>query len=422
MRELLENQMKRMPEMQIQDAVKFIFQSEYGPGHLLKNQDYAVKMLKEEIELTKQDQAEIVPISDDLVRLNLGGFSEADIPLIIEAMIKTAEGIKPDRKQFYRKLDELKEMNLFSKDELNSFLEDYVNRDSLMISHSDHYRALYQPHYRILKKEYAEDILNKGGKAMKIKLDIKAENHEIPAILTLPDVDEKSPVVVLCHGTGSNKDEAGNLYVELAEKLKCAGIASIRFDFIGNGDSTEDYIGYTLTSAVEDVKTVVNYIKNHSLLDEDRMGIVGFSQGGSVAALSVGEVEELKCMVGWSSALSLMSLADDEMRKTAETQGWAWLNFDFRSSVRLSKQWMDEAEKMDVLSVLSKRGLPLLGIAGTLDTVVPWECSKQMVEATHHPDSELMLVEGDHIFSVFEHDKVWPKVIEKTTEWLGKML
>ncbi|MBQ4343129.1 MAG: alpha/beta fold hydrolase [Erysipelotrichaceae bacterium] len=262
---------------------------------------------------------------------------------------------------------------------------------------------------------------------MKQKVMMKSLDaaYDIVSVVTIPDTDTKSenyPVVVLCHGTGSNKDEVGNLYVELASKLAETGIASVRFDFVGNGESKEDYIGYTLTSAVNDVKSAVEYIKQNPLLDETRMGIVGFSQGGSVAALSVGAIEEFKCMVGWSAALSLESLATDEMRKTADAQGWAWLDFDFRDSVRLSKQWMDETAEMDLLPILKERHLPMLGIAGTLDTVVPCECSKKMVEATNHPDSELYLVETDHIFSVFEHDKAWPKVIDKTVSWLKEQL
>ena len=138
--------------------------------------------------------------------------------------------------------------------------------------------------------------------------------------------------------------------------------------------------------------------------------------------LSVSEIEEFKCGVGWSAALTLIEMADEEMQKTAETQGWAWLNFDFRDSVRLSKQWMDEAAKMDLLPLLERRRLPLLAIAGTLDTVVPCACSEKMVKATHNPQSELMLVEGDHIFCVFEHDCVWKPVVEKTTVWLKEML
>ena len=259
---------------------------------------------------------------------------------------------------------------------------------------------------------------------MKQRIEIQSLSnlYEIPAVVTVPDTEGPHPVVVMCHGTGSNKDEAGNLYAALADSLEKQGIASIRFDFVGNGESKEDYIGYTLTSAVSDVKSVVDYIKKHPSLSEGRMGCVGFSQGGSVMVLSVSEMEEFKCGVGWSAALTLIEMANEEMRKTAETQGWAWLDFDFRDSVRLSKQWMDEASKMDLLPLLEQRGLPLLAIAGTLDTVVPCSCSEKMVEATHNPQSELMLVESDHIFSVFEHDRVWPEVIEKTTNWLKEML
>ena len=36
---------EKYPEMQIQDAVKLLFQSEFGPGHLLSNTDYARKYL-----------------------------------------------------------------------------------------------------------------------------------------------------------------------------------------------------------------------------------------------------------------------------------------------------------------------------------------------------------------------------------------
>lgn len=256
----------------------------------------------------------------------------------------------------------------------------------------------------------------------RIEIESLSKKYTIPSVVTIPDSKGPHPVVVMCHGTGSNKDEAGNLYVQLADSLEKQGIASIRFDFVGNGESKEDYIGYTLSSAVDDVKSVVEYIKQHPSLSEEHMGCVGFSQGGSVMVLSVSAIEEFKCGVGWSAALTLIEMADEEMRKTAETQGWAWLNFDFRDSVRLSKQWMDEASELDLLPLLEKRGLPLLAIAGTLDTVVDCACSEKMVKATHNSLSELMLVEGDHIFSVFEHDKVWPKVIEKTTVWLKEML
>ncbi len=151
--------LNKYPEMQIQDAVKLLFQIEFGPGHLIENMNYAEKLLLDEIELTKDDVPEIVPVSESLVRLHLGSFAKEDMPVLLNAMVKTAENIEPDLKRFYGLLNELKEMNVFDADELDIFLNDYLKRSSLMISHSDHYRKMYQPHYRIIMKELAESLL-----------------------------------------------------------------------------------------------------------------------------------------------------------------------------------------------------------------------------------------------------------------------
>ena len=71
---------------------------------------------------------------------------------------------------------------------------------------------------------------------------ITAGDHEIPATLTLPKgkADEKFPAVVMLHGNGSNRHEAGMAYDYTAPEMARAGIATIRFDYIGNGDSKGD--------------------------------------------------------------------------------------------------------------------------------------------------------------------------------------
>ena len=159
MKEFLLDHLNKYPEMQFQDAVKLLFQIEFGPGHLIENMNAAEKLLLNEIELTKDDVAEIVPVSESLVRLHLGGFHQKDVPALLNAMIETAENIEPDLNRFYDSLNALKEMNVFDRHELDVFLEDYLKRSSLMISHSEHYRRTYQPHYRILMKELAENLL-----------------------------------------------------------------------------------------------------------------------------------------------------------------------------------------------------------------------------------------------------------------------
>ena len=64
--------------------------------------------------------------------------------------------------------------------------------------------------------------------------------HTIPGVLTVPDEGAYAAVVML-HGTGSNKDEAGNGYATAAPLMALQGLATLRIDFMGNGDSTASY-------------------------------------------------------------------------------------------------------------------------------------------------------------------------------------
>ena len=86
-------------------------------------------------------------------------------------------------------------------------------------------------------------------------ISIDGGEYEIPATVCMPAGDGPFPAVVMLHGTGSNREEAGNGYLYaapvLAEKY---GIATIRIDFPGNGDSTADYMQYNFKSAVADAK------------------------------------------------------------------------------------------------------------------------------------------------------------------------
>ena len=64
-------------------------------------------------------------------------------------------------------------------------------------------------------------------------VSIDAGDHQIPATVCVPTAEGSYPVVVMLHGTGSSRDEAGNGYATaapiLAEKY---GIATIRIDFM----------------------------------------------------------------------------------------------------------------------------------------------------------------------------------------------
>lgn len=109
-------------------------------------------------------------------------------------------------------------------------------------------------------------------------------SYKVPAIYTKPAVAAGPfPAVIMLHGTASQKNEVGGLYQRLAAQLAQKGIASLRIDFAGTGDSPVDYRHYSLTSAVNDALTAVNFLAAQSDINSEHLGVIGFSQGGLIA-------------------------------------------------------------------------------------------------------------------------------------------
>ena len=59
----------------------------------------------------------------------------------------------------------------------------------------------------------------------------------VAATLSMPDGAGPFPAVLMLHGFGSSRDEVGGMYAAEAAALASAGIASLRIDFRGFGQS-----------------------------------------------------------------------------------------------------------------------------------------------------------------------------------------
>ncbi len=249
-------------------------------------------------------------------------------------------------------------------------------------------------------------------------------DHQIPATVVIPAGDEVVPMVVMLHGTGSSKDEAGDAYKMLAPMLAEAGIGSIRFDFPGCGDSTADYVIYSNTEAISDVAAVMGYLAGTNVVDMDRVGILGWSQGGTDALLAASVLDEFKSVATWAGALDIGSMATEQMRKDAKEQGYAVFVFGFRPDAHLGLKWIEEADSMDVLEYASKIKAPIASIHGTLDDTVPFSDSEKVQAVAQNPKSELLPIEGtDHLYGVFSGDLTFfGQLADTTVDWFVRTL
>lgn len=258
-------------------------------------------------------------------------------------------------------------------------------------------------------------------------ISIDNGDHQIPATVCMPNTEGKHPAVVMLHGTGSQRNEAGDGYAHaapvLAEKY---GIATIRIDFMGSGDSTADYTGYTFQSAVADAVAAANYMKGLENIDGEHIGVMGWSQGGKDAMLSAAWHPEIfKAVVTWAGAPDVSSMLSEELYAEAKENGYFVMNFDWREPLHVSLQWCEDAKNINVLDEFSAFTGPVLAVHGKQDTTVDPEWSNKIVAANSNEASKTFFIDGmDHTFNVFaepQQESLYGAV-DATGEFFAEML
>lgn len=147
----------RYRAMRPTDAVKLIYQNEFGGGHLVRDEAACLDYLRREYGSTRKDPG--IPlyenIGNGIVRVNLAALPESGLEKLGQDFIRSAARHRGNADSFRKKLSVLMALTVegafcFTPEELGAYLAEYEKAGYPMVSHSPEYRHAYRPAYRII--------------------------------------------------------------------------------------------------------------------------------------------------------------------------------------------------------------------------------------------------------------------------------
>lgn len=132
---------------------------------------------------------------------------------------------------------------------------------------------------------------------------ITIQNQKIIGVFHRPEGNGPFPAVLVCHGLGGNKVGCCRLYVHIAQALAEKGIATLRIDFRGSGDSEGNFIDMTVESQINDAIAALNYLAQRPDVDSTHLGLMGCSFGGTIAIYAANRFKKVRSLSVWAPLL-----------------------------------------------------------------------------------------------------------------------
>lgn len=142
--------------------------------------------------------------------------------------------------------------------------------------------------------------------------------QELAATYSAATGHQRAPAVLLCQGLSGVR---GLVLPTVAQRLSAAGIASLRFDYAGFGDSTGDRGWVRPADRIGDAAAAFAAMAGQSGVDPSRLGVYGHSYGGATAIGLAADELRVRAIVTVSAPGSGTSLL------RSARPAWEWVDF-----------------------------------------------------------------------------------------------
>jgi dienelactone hydrolase len=259
----------------------------------------------------------------------------------------------------------------------------------------------------------------------------------VPATIVTPATsgDEPLPLVVLAHGHGGSRTEGG-AFPSIAMALAERGIASVRMDFPGCGDSTESFAENNLTNMLLDLQAARVFAEEQIVVDSERVGLLGFSMGGRLVVL-LSEIDpSYRTMVTWAPAVLDRAERErvvtfggpdeyEEHKLRAQQEGSSMYTTQWGTQLDVGPGYFADLEATFPLAALAKFKGPFLVIYGDADDTVWPSISESALKAATSSSEvvELRISGAGHALGFYTNrPEVSELVVETSADFLGERL
>lgn len=157
---ILKEHARRYPRMEPTDAVKLIYQNEFGGGHLIRDEEACLVYLRREYAATERDPSAALyeDIGNGILRVHLAAVKPEDLEALGRVFIESAAAHRGSLQSFLEKLETLRRLTgegifAFGTNALDDYMHAYEKAGYPPVSHSPRYRGTYHPAYRVIHRD-----------------------------------------------------------------------------------------------------------------------------------------------------------------------------------------------------------------------------------------------------------------------------
>lgn len=246
-----------------------------------------------------------------------------------------------------------------------------------------------------------------------------AYDTDLFGLLQVPRTPKKPPLVICFHGLGSHKYGSKHYLVDLSKLLALSGIASLRVDFRGSGDSEGEFKEASLTDFLDDALNIILNSLNFPEINKEQIGIFGSSLGASLALLSLKTYSEyIQALALWAPVISGEIWLNDFLTKSKEQTEEAFKSFNV--SLNFQEQFLN----MNIIPIIQTlpTHLKILHMHGKLDDTVSVHHQEAFEKAVDKNINNLTVrcyENASHLLGTFSKQS---NILNEITKWFSTRL